>query len=439
MPIGAPLCILSLSALALVLPALHAQDTPSALLNKQLPKWVQFSFDHRFRLEGYSALRYDQNNNDRWLLNRFRANVALHPTSWLSFAAQGQDSRVFFKTNPSGQNTYTNRTDLRLLFTDIGKTDRGKIALRLGRQELAYGDERVLGAANWGNVARTFDAAKLILRSGPFQLDLVSAAVVTPLANGLSHHLQGNNIHFAYGKWNNPIPQSTLEPYFIWRVGKGAGDSLKGIIHQDRRVAGIRFLGKLPAHWDYTTEWIFQAGNVNGPFGYESIRAFAQHTVFRHSFENVRFHPRVLGEFNSASGDRNPNDGKSGTFDQLFPTPHEKYGLADQVGWQNIQHYSGGADITPYKGLTLKMLVHDWYLAQARDGVYTAGGNLLFRDTTGNSGRHVGEELDFVAQYSFGPHYVGTGYGHLFPGHFLEKQSRGVGLNYIYLNVGYRF
>ena len=50
-----------------------------------------------------------------------------------------------------------------------------------------------------------------------------------------------------------------------------------------------------------------------------------------------------------ASGDANPADGIRGTFDQLYPTAHDKYGLADQVGWRNIHHVRVGFDITPIK------------------------------------------------------------------------------------------
>lgn len=417
---------------------LSAQETPSEMLNQELPKWVRFSFDHRFRMEGYTALRNRDDNDDRWFLNRFRVNMTLTPTQYWTFTFQGQDSRIFFKSNAAGQNPYTNRTDLRLAFTDIGDAAKGPIALRVGRQELTYGDERMIGAGNWGNVARTFDAAKLILRHGPFQVDLVSAAVVSPLQRGISHHLEGNNIHFAYGKWTNPLPGTTIEPYVIWRVG-GTGDSLAGIQHQSRVVTGLRFLGKLPENWDYTTEWAIQSGSVRDSYGNESIHAFGQHTILRHTFAPVRLRPRVFGEYNFATGDRTPGDGRASTFDQLFPTPHEKYGLADQVGWQNIHHMSVGADAAVTKHLMLKVLLHDWYLAQARDGVYAAGGALLFRDLSGQAGRHVGEEADLIAQYSWGPHYVGGGYGRLVPGEFLKHMSPGASLNYLYLNVGYRF
>jgi hypothetical protein len=123
----------------------------------------------------------------------------------------------------------------------------------------------------------------------------------------------------------------------------------------------------------------------------------------------------------------------------MFPTAHEKYGLADQVGWQNVEHFFGGVEMNPAKPLTLRCMVHDWYLAQAHDGLYSSSGALVFRDSTGSAGRHVGEEIDLVAQYNWGTRYVGGGYGHLFPGSFIRAESPGDGLNYLYLNVGYRF
>lgn len=416
-----------------------AAEVPSTILNDQLPPWVRVSFEHRFRMEGYTALRYQQGNDDRWFLNRLRANLTLLPVKGWSLNFQAQDSRIFFKSNPNNQNPYTNRTDLRLAYTDLGTVDKSAIALRVGRQELAYGDERILGAANWGNVARAFDAAKLILRKGRWQWDLASASVVLPQVRGISHHLQGNNLHFAYGKWTNPLPQTTIEPYVMWRVGGGSGDALAGILKQSRWVSGVRVAGKLPADLEYITEWITQSGYLINSKGRESIRAFAQHTVLRKALRGVAWSPRLLAEYNFASGDARPGDGHNGTFDQMFPTPHEKYGLADQVGWQNVQHVSGGVEAKPRKALLLRAMVQDWHLAQAKDALYAAGGALVFRDATGQAGRHVGEEVDLIAQYNWGARYVGGGFGHLFAGKFLHAVSPGAGLNYVYLNVGYRF
>lgn len=385
-----------------------AAEVPSEILNEQLPNWVRVSFDHRFRIERYSALRYQDGNDDRWILNRIRANVSLIPMPWWTSNFQGQDARIFFKSNPNGQNPYTNRTDLRLAYTDIGAGDKSPATLRVGRQELAYGDERILGAANWGNVARTFDAAKLILRKGAWQVDLASASVVVPSLRGISHHLQGNNLHFVYGNWTNPFPKTAVEPYVMWRVGGGRGDALAGILKQSRWVSGLRIAGSLSLGFDYTTEWIVQTGKLQNTNGRERIHALAQHTVLRKGFDHVTWKPRLLAEYNFASGDARAGDGRSGTFDQMFPTPHEKYGLADQVGWQNVQHLAAGVEIKPLKQFVLRTMVQDWYLAKAKDALYTAGGALAFRDPAGASGRHVGEEIDLIAQRNCGPRYMGV-------------------------------
>jgi hypothetical protein len=236
--------------LVFLLPATApSQEIPSELLNKELPPWIRIGFDHRFRLEGYTNLRYQNGNDDRWFLSRVRANLTLRPTSWLSFNLQGQDSRIFFKSNPSGQTQYLNRLDLRQGYAEFGSTGKSAATFRFGRQELAYGDERIVGAGNWGSTARTFDAAKLVLLRGPWQIDLVSAAVVSLQPNGVSHHSQGNNLHFVYAKWTNPVPESVLEPYFLWRVGKGLGDALGGIQHQDRRVTTWSRFCKPAASW----------------------------------------------------------------------------------------------------------------------------------------------------------------------------------------------
>ncbi len=410
-------------------------ETPSAVLNQQLPKWVRFSFDHRFRFEDYRALRYNEGNDDHWLLNRFRVNLTLQATPWWSFQFQGQDARILFKEISSGTAPYTNRTDLRLAFTEFGNATKGRIALRVGRQELAYGEDRVLGAANWANVARSFDAVKLMLHQGPIQLDLFSAAAVVLKQDGLSHHIAGNNIHGAYLRWNEFFPGAILEPYFYWRVGTGRGDVPGGVGHMDRRIAAIRYIAKLPSNFDCSTEFVHESGSL----GNTSVRAFAMHLLAAHTFVKTKWKPRWLGEYNYASGDRVPGDGRSGTFDQTYPTAHEKTGLADQVGWQNISHLSTGLELSPWRKLILRAKVHDWHLAQARDGIYLTNGNLMYRDPTGRTGTHVGEEIDTTATYTVGPHIVGVGVGHLFPGDFLRHFSQGKSLNYFYLNVGYRF
>ena len=68
-------------------------------------------------------------------------------------------------------------------------------------------------------------------------------------------------------------------------------------------------------------------------------------------------------------------DGSRQTFDQLYPTGHDKLGLADQVGWRNIHHLREGIEITPIKATPISLNYHSWWLASDTDGLYSAGGD----------------------------------------------------------------
>jgi hypothetical protein len=149
---------------------------------------------------------------------------------------------------------------------------------------------------------------------------------------------------------------------------------------------------------------------------------------------------RVFGEFNYASGDANPADGRRGTFDQLYPTPHDKYGLADQIGWRNIEHVRAGFDLTPWKGWPVSSGYHSWWLARSKDGLYGAGSGLVARIPTGATSRHVGQEIDVQMTRAITPQLqMAAGYAHIFPGAFLEQATPGASYSLPFVMVTYVF
>jgi hypothetical protein len=96
-----------------------------------------------------------------------------------------------------------------------------------------------------------------------------------------------------------------------------------GDIHQT--TIGARIAGKLPRDVDYGIEMAAQTGSV----ATDDIRAWAGHWVAGKTFGKAASKPRPFIELNYASGDRDPKDGLRGTFDQLYPTGHDKLGLAE--------------------------------------------------------------------------------------------------------------
>jgi hypothetical protein len=198
---------------------------------------------------------------------------------------------------------------------------------------------------------------------------------------------------------------------------------------------GARVVGKLPRTLDYGIEVALQRGSL----GTDDVEAWAGHWQLRAS-PPVRGAVKLTGEYNYASGDEEPLDGTRGTFDQLYPTPHDKYGLADQIGWKNIHHARAGVELTPIKALPVTTNYHSWWLAEKDDALYTAGSAVLARVVGGAARSHVGQELDVQVSRALTPQLqVAGGYAHIFPGAFLEEATPGASYSHPYLMVTYVF
>lgn len=217
-----------------------------------------------------------------------------------------------------------------------------------------------------------------------------------------------------------------MDAYVLWRIAPNL----------DFKTIGTRWAGKLPAGFDYSIEMAAQTGRV----GAEDLRAWAGHWLAGYAMPKATWKPRWIAEYNYASGDKDPLDSRRGTFDSLYPTPHEKYGMADQVGWRNIHHLRLGIEAKPHAGWTVYSNFHDWWLASPRDALYNAPGNAIARVPDGSGGRHVGEEIDFGAAWTPTPQILaGAGIGHVFPGRFLKKATPGKPYTYPYLLLTYTF
>ncbi|MBC8166468.1 MAG: alginate export family protein [Bryobacteraceae bacterium] len=415
-------------------PLPKAPDSPLADVNAQLPAWLRFSGELRARGEGFLSNRFVNGNDDLYLLQRVRLALDVRLSPWLRFYVQGQDSRVSFTDRVAAAPPLQDSADLRQAYVQFGSRESRWLDLTAGRQELAFGEERLVGGGNWGNVARSFDALKLGLHHRKTRVDIFASSVVTARDHRFDRHIAGDNLHGIYGQLGSWIPQSTIEPYLLWRLAPSVLSETKGPGRLDTKTLGLRWAGQVPGK----SEYAFEAAAQTGSWGSDTMRAWAVFGRFGHEFSGLGFNPRLRLELNRASGDHRPDDGHHGTFDVLYPTPHDKYGLTDQVGWKNINHIGFIAEIKPRASLVLQSRAHDWWLASARDGLYNAGGTLLVRDTTGRSGSHVGKELDFQVIWSPNKHVgIAGGLGHLFPGEFLTRTTPGRGYTFPYVQLTY--
>jgi len=409
---------------------------PAGWLDAELPNWLAFGVEERLRYEGYNNGGFKANNKDSYLLNRFRFQVTIRPTGWLKVVSQVQDARPLLQKPPYGPPN-ENRWDLKLAYAELGDPEKQWISLRVGRQLINY-NNTLIGDSEWRNQARSYDAAVVNLHYDRYRLGIFAASVVNPLASGISHHLEGNNIYGLYGGIDRVVPNSVLEPFVLWRVAPSAAVETAGAPGTGRlgeSAYGFRFKDQSVRNLDFSWESVWERGHA----GTNPIRAWGVTAGAGYRIDSAPWHPRLFAEYDYASGDRNPADGIHGAFDTMYPTAHDRFGIADQIGWQNIIAVRGGITLEPHRRWTVTAQSIDFRLASATDWLYNSSGAGVARDPAGKSGTHIGEELDAYTWYELNRHVnVGAGIGHLFAGQFLQATTKGPSYNYTYLAVNFK-
>ncbi len=408
---------------------------PASSLNGRLPRWLAFEAEERFRFEGYSSGAFQAGNNDDYMLNRLRVQADLRPASWIRISAQVQDSRPMFQNPPYGPPN-ENRWDLKLAYAEFGNPVKHWASLRVGRQAINY-NNTLMASSEWRNQGRSYDAAVVNLQKGRFHFGVFAASVVMPLASGLSHHRQGNNVYGIYGRFNSVIPHSDLEPFVLWHVQPAvtvepALSDAKG--KQNLLAYGVRWKGELHQAFEYSVQGIVESGTQ----GNEPIRAWATSDGVAYQKASWWAQPRIFAQFDYASGNSGPSQGVHRTFDVVYSTSRDRFGISDILGGQNISAVRGGGTVNPHLRWTVTAQYLDFRLAQVNDALYGASGNSIGHGDP-VFGKHIGQEADMYSWYELNRHFnVGAGYGRLAAGNFLRHLTGAQAYSTYYVALNFR-
>ncbi len=414
---------------------LPAAPAPVSSLNDRLPGWIRLFAVERIRLDSVEGQNYRPGGDDTYLLVRFRLGTMLHPVRWIRVYSELQDARVAWQTPPV-RPPNRNAWGIRQAYIQIGGDEDARFSLKVGRQEVNFGAGRLIGRSDWRNAGRTFDAALASFREGRYRLTAFSLSVVVPLVEGLSHHQSGAAIHGLYGGIDNVIPHSVLEPSVIWRVAPGYRTDAGIPAKLSEMTYGLRLAGVITRQVDYSAEGAAQWGHL----ATDSTSGWTTSLVGGYTATSLAWRPRVFVDYLYASGDGQPGDGHRTTWHQLHPTHHDRNGLADQIGWQNIRSVRTGVRFVPARSWAVAATVADWALANAKDALYDTSGAVVAKDPGGHAGTHIGVELDLETSYRLNRQMdVVAGIARILPGSFLKHTTPGRPYMYPYIGMNYVF
>lgn len=331
-----------------------------------------------------------------------------------------QDARSWGDTAPGSDGGAA--TGLHQGYLDIGNETRW---LRVGRQELAIGAERLLGSLQWSSAARSFDAIRAHTASGAIELDAFGAWVrpartITTAMPALSVDTAGDFLLGVAAKWQ-ASPELRLEPYVLYRHD-GPTEAPAGAVdpspqlgrHRDIVAIAARASGQSGAV-RFDLEGVAQLGSTRidtfdgtaledgDAQGHLAFAAFADVGL------TVAQSIGGVASLGAAFATGRSEDGDIDEFDNFFPTNHAPYGTADLVGWRNL--------IDPFVRFQIAPPGAKWSGSLEAHALMLADPSARWSDASGrtvgrradNDDRFLGAELDLEAKASLGAHVTVTG------------------------------
>lgn len=409
-----------------------AQETASTPPPKRLEVKVEVRWRNEFR-DNADFIAAD--DFDHFLGQRLRVRLRVRAHPHLSFYVEGQDTWLFGAERD--KIIHNLASNLHQAYLDWKPGGSAHWELRAGRQELAYGRERLLGAFNWDNVGRSFDAAHLRYRHPAWTSDLFWGRLVDVRRRGAPHRPGNRDLYGVYLTHAPKLAAGRTEVYaFFLRDGLRTGGELD-LLPESARIftLGFRRVWSPTAGFRYEVENAWQFGE-RGP---DRHRAVAVVGSGGYAWGG-RWQPSLALEYAFASGEQDPSDGRSNEFNNLFPTNHLHYGYADLVGWRNIHDFRLTATTRLLSKLTLQGDYHRFLLARRRGPWKNAGGRVLGFDPTGESGRDLGQEFDLTVRLPLHKHLSFlAGYSVFLPGRFATRTRGPETHHFAYLQTTVRF
>lgn len=330
-----------------------------------------------------------------------------------------------------------NHSDLLNLFAEaklFDINDRGAY-VRVGRQELLYGSQRLISPLDWATTRRTFEGIKTYWHGEKWDVD---AFWVRPVNIFTGRFDAADPKRDLIGLWTTHRPKKgqAIDMYYLFleqnaAVAAAVPAGRRG--GQNINTIGSRYHGD-HCHFLWDMEYMGQFGTV----GNEALTAGSATTGVGYHFAHAQMNPIFWLYYDYASG--SADGGRGGTFNQLFPFGHYYMGYLDLVGRRNIHDLNMQLSLHPAKWITFITQSHFFYLDTPRDALYNAAGAPIRRLPAGANAKHVGNEIDFFLDFRLTQHQnVFVGYSKLFAGEVIRESGNTRSPELFYMQYNFRW
>lgn len=281
------------------------------------------------------------------------------------------------------------RLDLHQGFIDVS---HGPVTARLGRQELAFGSQRLVSVREGPNVRQAFDAGSVIVTTARWRMHTFGGRYVRT-----GHGVFDDGSDTGRALWGIYVVRTRedrsrgVDVYYLgYRRRQATFDQGRG--REVRHSWGTR-VWKGAGALDYNFEGVVQAGRFAGA----DIRAWTVASDTGYRLDAVAGRPRLGLRANATSGDRDRDDGRLGTFNPMFPKG-AYFGLIASAGPANHMDLHPQCSVAVGRGVVVTTSWLMFWRRQLDDGIYGIPGGLA-RSGRGSQARFVGHSPGVEAEW----------------------------------------
>lgn len=334
-----------------------------------------------------------------------------------------RDDQSYGRTLPGGARTQDeDRHDIQTLQAEVG---RGASFLRVGRQEIALGQQRLIGVADWSNTRRSSEGVRLQLVHGAVAFEAVDARPVLVrqrLSNvaDSTQHLRTLSLGSATGA--KPLARGLPAVWQLYWYEQA--------IHPAAGARTYRLTTGGRVQWSWgtaksavTRSFEVEAAAQRGTVGARDIRAAFAVAEAQLQWKRARGAPSLALGIEQASGENPTTASTLEAFTTLYPAAHAHGGYADVIGRTNTRELHAISSWDPLRPLNLRLALYRFDRVRLDDAAYTKQ-STVFRAAGASRDRPIANELDLTGTYRVGQFWrIVFGGGLVTPGAFLRATA----------------
>jgi len=277
------------------------------------------------------------------------------------------------------------------------------VSMRVGRQEMSYGTELLIGDRDFFQNGLSFDAVKLMYEDGDLAVDLWWSKLVEL---GTQQSDADTDFYGIYGTYRG-VEDMIVDAYLLL-VRQGATPET-----DNQYTIGGRAAGALPdTGIDYNIEVARQFGEDGAGDDYEG---WLLDLLLEYAIE-AEYDPAVFAGYTFSTGDGSNTDSDSEAFTFPFTDNHARWGYSDVFGLGNMNVIKVGGSMRPTDKLTVIGQAL-WFIAHQDEDIPGARG--LY--DSGSNDDSVAQEIDIslVYDYTEDLQFEMT-YGHIFADDWID-------------------